>query len=323
MLNEIKKYIQNVLGISSDIFPFNNTENFPIIIQQQYSFYELAINKNRFVLMSDCQKQSLTPSEIQKHIFVVQRCTGLNVVYVTTAMPAWQRKRLISKNIQFIVPNKQLYLPCVGIVLSETNETFHGVQQLSVCAQEILLLLLNGVIKSPMLQSDLFSIFPYSRQTFSIALRELETLSFVTKTNQWKTKILHFPQADKQFFDQAISYLENPVKRKTGIEKSDSICTRMSESGITLLSQLTSITPPEQEEWAISLANFNKIKSELRLVPIEDSPIILQLWTRAPLLPLCQQVDNVSLYLTLKDHSDERIQMALDELKENFYAHRT
>lgn len=74
---------------------------------------------------------------------------------------------------------------------------------------------------------------------------------------------------------------------------------------------------------AVRLKDFNKAKRRLVFVPLRDAPISLQVWVRAPLLPGQREIDNISLRLTLKHHRDERVKIALSELKEDIYAERT
>ncbi|MDO5581872.1 MAG: hypothetical protein Q4G69_12145 [Planctomycetia bacterium] len=324
MLDKIKNYLKNTLGIVSEVILYNNIDNIPIIIQENYLFYQLLVNGNLFILIQDRGKIPLTFSEIQKHVSLIQKMSGQNVVYAKETMPSFLCKRFIQKNIPFIIPDKQLYLPFAGIVFSTTKERYPvEIQRLSNCAQEILLLFLNGMIKPQIMQGELFSLFSCSRQTFFTALNELEYLNLLKKSNRGKFKVLQFSSFNPSFFNEAVAYIEDPVKRRIGIEKEDFNPEYMYESDTTLLSRQTMITESEQNVWAISVSDFNKIKKNLNLLSVKDAPAVLQIWSRSPLLPLCKHVDNVSLYVMLKNHSDERIQMLLDELKEKIYDQRT
>ncbi len=324
MLTETRDFIQKVFGSYPGIEPFHDTDDVPLIIKGNYAFYRMVLNGVPFLLMLDGHKMTLAPAEIQKHLQIIHEQTGLITAFVTDNMPSWQRNRLIERKVQFIVPGKQLFLPSAGVVLSDKKESRSVEHQgLSNCAQEILLMVLNGIVKTPISQGELYSLFSCSRQTFYMALSELEYFAFLTKENRGKSKVLLFPPVDLSFFEQACQRLENPVKKTVGIDKNDIVPEWMFESGMTLLSRRTMITEQNQEERAVSLTQFNKTKKQLTLRPVEDSPVSLQIWSRNPLLPQCEQVDDISLYLTLKNHSDERIQMALDELKEKFYAERT
>ena len=324
MITKTINFIQMVFGTVPITEPFKGVDSVPFIIKGNYTFYKMLLNDAPFLLMVDGHKMVLAPSEIQKHLQLVHEHTGLVTVFVTDAMPSWQRNRLIERKIQFIVPGKQLFLPSAGVVLSDKKESQPvEYRRLSNCAQEILLTVLNGFVERQFLQGEFYSLFSCSRQTFYKALSELEYFALLTKENRGKSKVLRFPPIDSTYFERAVPYLENPVKKTVGIDKSDIAPELMFESGMTLLSRRTMIAEQNQEERAISVTQFNKIKNQLTFRPIEDSPIALQIWSRKPLLPQCQEIDDVSLYLTLKNHSDERVQMALDELKEKIYAERS
>lgn len=188
MFKKTRDYLQKIFGVIPDIKLFHDTDHIPFIIKGNYAFYKMILNGVSMLLMFDGRKMPLAPTEIQKHLQIVHEQTGLITVFATDTMPSWQRTRLLERKIEFIVPGKQLFLPSLGVVLSEKKESpSFKPQRLSHCAQEILLMVLNGIVKTPILQGELYSLFSFSRQTFSSALSELEYFAFLTKENRGKS----------------------------------------------------------------------------------------------------------------------------------------
>ena len=64
---------------------------------------------------------------------------------------------------------------------------------------------------------------------------------------------------------------------------------------------------------AAEAKEFNKLKLSNQC-PIDDAPIILELWKYPPCIIGNNSVDNYSLYLTLQNDTDVRVQIALDEM---------
>ena len=58
---------------------------------------------------------------------------------------------------------------------------------------------------------------------------------------------------------------------------------------------------------------MNKLKLPDRC-PEEDAPVLLELWKYPPNIIGDDAVDSLSLYLTLRNDPDERVQIALDEM---------
>jgi hypothetical protein len=93
-------------------------------------------------------------------------------------------------------------------------------------------------------------------------------------------------------------------------------------SGHSALSNRTMMNPPPHPVYAMSLTLFNaRMKNEAwEILPDGSSDKIeLQLWRYNPVLFSKEnKIDKLSLYLSLKDNGDERIESALEELLEDF-----
>ena len=316
MKTEIARYLDGVFGGSAQITPIRSKKGLPLLLTGNFDFCECSIQDACFLLMIDKNNLQLSPGEIAKQTSFAENLLGKMTVYATESMPAYRRNRLLEKKVQFIVPGKQLYLPRIGIILQEARNTrIREHERLSICAQEILLLFLNGYLDSPMPLAGLFDLLPYSHQTVFTALDELESLKLLIRESRGRSKVIQFPKLSRTGLAKAESLLENPVKKTVGIKSAETIADAACDAGTTLLAQRTILAEPVQREMAVRLKDFNKAKRNLTLVPLQDAPIALQVWVRSPLLPGQHAIDNVSLRLTLKHHPDERVKIALSELK--------
>ena len=324
MKTKIAQYLNSLFGGSAQITPIRSKKGLPLLLTGNFDFCECSIQDAHFILMIDRNNLRLSPGEIAKQTSFAENRLGKMMVYAAENMPAYRRNRLLEKRVPFIVPGKQLYLPRIGIILHEARKTqVREYERLSICAQEILLLFLNGYLDSPMPLAGLLGLLPYSRQTVFTALDELESFRLLIRENRGRSKAVQLPKLSHAGLANAESLLENPVKKTVGIESAEAIAGVAYDAGTTLLAQRTLLAEPVQREMAIRLRDFNRAKKHLAFVPLQDAPISLQVWTRAPLLPGRYAIDNISLRLTLKHHRDERVKIALSELKEVSYAERT
>ena len=324
MTAEITQYLNGVFGGNAQLTPIRSKKGLPLLLTGNFDFCECSIQDARFVLMIDKNNLRLSPGEIAKQTSFAENLLDKMTVYSVEKMPAYRRNRLLEKKVQFIVPGKQLYMPRIGIILQEARSNqVREHERLSICGQEILLLFLNGYLDSPMPLAGLFDLLPCSRQTVFTALDELESFKLLIRENRGRSKVIRFSELSRAGLAKAESLLENPVKKTVGIKSAGPIADVACDAGTTLLAQRTMLAEPVQREMAVRLKDFNRAKRNLAFVPLQDAPISLQVWVRAPLLPGQREMDNISLRLTLKHHRDERVKIALSELKEDLYAERT
>ena len=104
-----------------------------------------------------------------------------------------------------------------------------------------------------------------------------------------------------------------PIRRESGVESGQRERFR-SVAGENRLNDVgREVDQVQVREYAVQTGEFNRL-GYIPAVPKTSAPILLQLWTYPPAIITSAGVDPFSLYLTQKDESDERIQIALDEL---------
>ena len=72
------------------------------------------------------------------------------------------------------------------------------------------------------------------------------------------------------------------------------------------------LNPSEQRELAAFHTDYSRHRQQE--IPVADAPIRLELWNYQPLVMSDGAVDPFSLWLTLKDNQDDRIQICLEEM---------
>jgi len=94
------------------------------------------------------------------------------------------------------------------------------------------------------------------------------------------------------------------------------------ETGLTALSRFTRISADRHAEFAMSnpryrLARRNEWLEERQF--LEDGLVVIEQWSYSPSLLAMDNrtVDRLSLYLSMRDDPDERVQAALHELIED------
>ena len=125
-----------------------------------------------------------------------------------------------------------------------------------------------------------------------------------------KEKNVSFDAHGKELWNKILPYLESPIEK---IVYTDEENINGVESGVNALSAYSMINREQQKSFAISKDMLKKISTNKLFGKTK-----LEVWRYAPgLLAGGNVVDPLSLFLSLRDDEDERIQMELDTLIEN------
>jgi len=91
-------------------------------------------------------------------------------------------------------------------------------------------------------------------------------------------------------------------------------------AGLTALAHFTLLAPPSVPVYAVSLDDWKSMKlinAVVELPAAEPQSYEIEIWNYSPFLFKEEDVvDRFSLYLSLRDNDDERVQSALEKMME-------
>ena len=120
-MKEVSKYINETLGANAivDPIPKNDLGNLPMYTTQAYKLYNMELFNRELVLLELKNEDELSLLQVDKHLQLLKNTLNKVLILVLENLPAYNRKRLIERGINFIVPGKQLFLPELLVNLSE------------------------------------------------------------------------------------------------------------------------------------------------------------------------------------------------------------
>ena len=311
MKDLVTREFERLLGGQLKIKPCGKTQGLSFLLLGLYNLYECDFNGHRFILMCHKKKVVYTPGAVSAHMAQIQAATGLQAVFAITEMPSYKRARFLEKRIPFIVPGKQMYLPFACLLLTESGSPApKKFDSLGNLAQILILAKLMKRLAGPVSIETACSMFQYSRISVIRAFDELEHFQLARRCPA--TKHLEFIADNGPLWKKALPLLHNPQRRIIGLEKIPQGLS-VYESGINALSKHSMLSPDPQMAYAVEAKAFNKLRIKPEC-PIEDAPVMLELWNYTPAIIGRDSVDPFSLYLTLKDDPDDRIQIALESM---------
>ena len=295
----------------------------PISFEKRFQYVQMKFHKESFLLIKEKRRGSLDSFVTQAR--TMGRKASMDVILVFSKLSDNEKKQLLQARVPFVDFKGNLFFPPLGLALN-ANDDVEVFKELTPSEQLtwIAFLLTKG---QKVVDVDLLSqITGLPNSTIYRCLRTFKTLNWLNKPN----KLYAYTASKKELFLKSESFLFNPIKKRLLLSdfdlnkiQSDS---RLLYGGTYALSYLTFLAESdENSSYVISQRQFNKLSLPLSQHILEGK--ILEIWRYSPFVSEFwndfketqdrQFVDPISLYLTLKDDDDPRVEEEIEALKNN------
>ena len=314
------EYLNQVLGLSAEISPWEAAEDFPLYLQYDKKYYLLQICDVTCVLV-EVVGNDFSVRSFRKQMLKLPS-QSMPIVLCCHNLDSRMRKTLIEARIPFIVPGSQVYLPFLGIVLRERAKAVQSApDKLSVAAQLILLFLIYERDGFLCRKVDFASRFNISAMDVTRAVRELAALELVKVQKNGRADWVSAAIAGRALYERALPNLIDPVKKRLYVRWKEAYsCFPL--AGETALSQHSMLNRPRVECRAVYFREFNKLENIEIIDPNWTNCadyIELEIWKYDPrLLEQSSCVDVISLNLSLRRIVDERVDRAVKMMMEGY-----
>ena len=316
MVMTAETYLKENIDEHLTIKPWLKKNNFPIFLKEKYNFYDMTILGTRCILI-EVMDELPNIDQIQKHMKQIENLTDRQIVLFYKEITRYRRKSLIEKRIAFVIEGGQMYLPFLGVDLKKVQEhAEEEVRGFTTPAQIAYLYFLYH--KEDIVNSTEFAEkLGFNKMTASRALNDLYHANLITyeiggKTGRSK-EYKRIPDPD--YFFRGRNYLKTPV-RKIIYTKTKPLGALT--AGLDALAELSMINPPSHPIMAIERNKLNKEHVEIvkNKDLVKDKELVeLELWDYDPrLFSDKSHVDLLSLYASLKEETEERVEQALEEV---------
>ena len=313
----IEKYLKENIDDELKINPIQDDYPFSIMLKDNYNFYLMSVLNNTCLLIEITHKLPEI-DKLQKQLNQLRNITDNEIVLLIKEISTFKRKTLIKNKISFVIENGQMYLPFLGLDLKKINTITKEKKKLFSIPSQIayMYFLINKNIEIN--ASDYANVLGINIMTASRALNELynaHLLNYKIEGKTGRSKVYRRVD-DPNYFLKGQEYLKNPVRK---IVYTHSKPVESLVAGLDALSTLSMINPPEHSIVAI---DYKKLYELQYYVENKDDyiydkkPIEVQLWDYDPKMFTHNNdhVNLISLYASLKDERDERIEQALNEV---------
>jgi hypothetical protein len=323
----IKLYLQQVLGAKPAISAWETARQLPYFLQDAYVFRSCQILGRKLVLAIDRRGQRLLGRDLRTQFARIAAIADLPVIYVVNSLASHERRSLVDKKIPFIVPGNQLYLPMLGIDFREyfRQPTKPQNRPLSPATQAILIsALMRKLWVTEWAPEGIATELGYGAMTASRAAQELAVPGIATRVVRGRLHLLRFEGPAADVWEKAKPVLRSPITQSVWATFHGKPSAKLDPlpAGQSALALYSTIGDPKWPTYAVGNSTWRtaaRHNVDILSDP-EEGASELQLWSYSPRLAIGGQrtVDPLSLTLSLEDSTDERIQIALEELKERF-----
>jgi DNA-binding transcriptional ArsR family regulator len=335
-MKQTLRYIEETLGIQPTAIPIAKSymDSLPMYIHETFKLYYIDLFNTKIILAELKIEDELSIQQTDKKVQQIKNLLHQKVVVVVLEnVQAYNRKRLIEKGINFIVPGKQLYLPDLLIDLRESFIHPKRQQKKETLLPSAQFLLIYHIIHRDLhwkLEEHPFKEIAqklgYTPMAISNAIDNLKYHQLVEVEGE-KEKFIRFQYERNELWNTAMEQglLVNPIIKTIFVDEKPKDLFLL-KSNSSALPEYTDLNPSRQEYFAIEKTVYYGLQKSNALINPNDyeGRYALEVWKYNPLtlvdeLPNDMEVvDPLSLYLSVKDSRDERIEMALDQILEKF-----
>lgn len=238
-------------------------------------------------------------------------------VFLLPTCPAYERQRLIDKDVYFVVSDKYVHLPML-LANERIRKTKHA-KALTPVAQYLLLYHLQIDSLEGLAARDMEDMMPYSYASITLGITCLEDLGLCQKVAVGsKRKVIHFDKKGKDLWVQAQPLLINPVEERVFCDE------LLAEGqfptcGINALAHYTMLNPDPERIIMMTVKQLRDFRASGSLIrPNEyDGNIIIEAWKYPPVTSKdieSEWVDRLSLAVSLREDADPRVEGEVERL---------
>ena len=310
-IEETAAYFDKMLGEKVALEPADKDllVRIPMNVSSNFTFYKGFIFGQHILMACLKDGDSVPPAQLKKQLDIIHRQTQSVVVLITPCISSYNKVRLVAQKVNFVIPQRQMFLPFllldikpdrkVGLDLKETIPPF---------AQCLLLyhLQIESIVGAT--GYGLSDKFGVSYATANKSLRWLVSKDLI-KLEGTKTKTVQIDLCNRELWNKALPLLVSPIEQ---LYYTDAVLEGQQVSGVNALASYTMLNEESRQSWAVTK------KEQKTLAIVTDKQFgenEIQVWKYNPkMLSTEEVVDKLSLYLSLKDNEDERIQIELERL---------
>jgi DNA-binding transcriptional ArsR family regulator len=316
-IKNLEAYLRETLHTPVRLERWREATTLPAYLTGQYDFFDGKVGDVHILFLQSADEP--VPSAAKKHERALQQYWTGPVAFAFERITPRTRQRLVSEGLSFVVPDNQLYLPVLGVNLRERYQTrAQTVDRLRPSAQVLLLHLLANRSSATNTPTGLARRLGYTAMAMGQALNQLEDAKLVNVHKEGRERLFELAGEPADLWLQAQPMLASPISRRRYLVGAATSTLKGLAAGLSALATYSALAEPTVPAVALDRVTAKSLldaRGVQELPTADEADLEVEVWSYRPvMLSEGPAVDRLSLYLSLRDDTDERVHSALDEM---------
>ena len=322
---QAESYARDAFDAALNLEPVRPT-GLPFFILDRYRLWRADLFGRPCIFMApDPEAHREGFPELTRHRAIV--CNQLHAdlaIFLFASLEPRQRRKLVADRAAFMVPGAQLFIPQMLLEFRDGRAPRPPLtrtpEQISPTAQLVVIAALLRREVDGENATALARQFGVATMSMTRAFDELQASGVADAHRVGRERTLHMKASGRELWHKVERLLQSPVRkvRHVLIPYPDRFPGVI--AGESALATYTALAAPRIQAQAVAAIGWNRLVREQGLIESADygEGEDIQIWTYDPAVFAEQMVvDQVSLYLSVRDHADERVAQAANQLLES------
>jgi len=314
-LNNYVAYIEKTLNVNANVSAYGKANNLPLYLRNGYDFIVLAILSTQCLLARPKEPANLTA--LRKQCGQLKKLTGLDCVLCLESARIYTKEKLLSEGIPFIIAGQQIFMPFLGVALSQSGiRDIPSKDQISFCTQKLILTAIYEDWKQTTL-TEAATTLGVSKMSVTRCFDELQSLGLHVIKKEGKMRRFAWDGSRMALWESARPFLRRPVAQEYRLaERIEISCAKL--GGMSAVCHYSMLADNPYTTYAITKETADGIElAKTRLLPEGEQPfMVLQILKYDLEFRDPTAIDPLTAILSLKDDeaADARVEAAVDEI---------
>lgn len=250
----MKDYLEKTLRQNITIEENSNLHhNLPLYFKGRYIFYDIETNGIHWIAIQP--KSDVGLVDIKKDIAKVQNASGLNCAIFLKSTTPYIKEKMIENGIPFVLEDKQIYLPFIGLLLSNTGEReIAPVNQISFLTQKLILTAIYEKWDKVTLSSAAIQL-GVSKSSIVRCFDEIEYLNINILSMKGKSRVITIQSEIQKLWQEINPLLRCPVITRYELQEDIQL---EKKAGITALCEYSLLSDNNYPTYAVTKKELSK-----------------------------------------------------------------
>ncbi len=312
----MKDYIEK--SLRRPIILEDNTEifkNLPLKFKGNYELFSVYQDSVEWIIAKP--KKELRLNTLRYDRSQIEKTAGLNCALYFHKLNYYTKETMLNEGIPFIIEEKQVFLPFLGMILSEKNDRrLVPVHTISFLTQKLILCALYERWND-MNVTKIAKKLGVTKMSVSRCLDEIEYLDIKILDKSGKTRKVSIREEAKILWEEIKPILRNPVIARFQLAEDIQLDKK---AGISALCEFSMLSDNEYPTYAVTKSELQETNiKQMRTISIaeEIGCEVLELGYFIEYNgKMVQDPFSIMLSLSAEDLEDERVQSSIEEMLE-------